>query len=112
MEQDAGQASPVPVQARPQLPEVEQLLPQQTNPSTQVESSAQGQPKPAQPPAEAFWGATKPRPTKAAVPSAPSIRNAERRERLAANARVQRSKIDGCIIFPSTRSAMIRGAPP
>jgi hypothetical protein len=52
-EHELGQASPVPVQFSPQLPEVLQLLPQQTNPSTQVESSLHGQPKPAQPSARA-----------------------------------------------------------
>jgi hypothetical protein len=51
-EHEAGQASPVPVQISPQLPNVEQLLPQQTSPSRQFESSLQGQPKPAQAPAD------------------------------------------------------------
>ena len=96
-EQEAGQASPVPVQFSPQLPEVLQLLPQQTSPSTQVESSLHGQPNPAQPVAAAGWGATlRPMPIMAA-PSASSPRNVERREWCVIRLRVHRSKRDGSI---------------
>jgi hypothetical protein len=91
-EQEAGQASPVPVQFSPQLPEVLQLFPQQTSPSTQVESSLHGQPNPVQPVAAAGWGAARRPPVIAAAPSASNPRNVDRRERWAATVRVHRSK--------------------
>jgi hypothetical protein len=96
-EQEAGQASPVPVQFSPQLPEVLQLLPQQTSPSTQVESSLHGQPNPARPVAATGWGtAIRPKP-KVAAPSASSPRSVDRRERCMVRLRVHRSKRDGSI---------------
>jgi hypothetical protein len=79
-EQELGQGSPVPVQFRPQLPEVLQLLPQQTSPSTQVELSAHGQPKPAQPLASAGRGVARRPPVSAAAPSAAKPRIADRRD--------------------------------
>ena len=90
-EQAAGQGSPVPVQISPQLPEVLQLLPQQTRPSTQVESSLHGQPNPAQPVARAVGDAARRRAAKADAPSPVSPRSTERRDRYRANERVQRS---------------------
>ena len=94
-EQLAGQDEPVPVQVRPQFPDVLQLLPQQTRPSTQVESSLHGQPKPAQPPAAAGCGATRAlRPATAVAASAVSARSTERREP-ERTPRVQRSKSFG-----------------
>jgi hypothetical protein len=78
-EQEAGHASPVPVQLRPQLPEVLQLLPQQTSPSTHVESSLHGQPNPAHPVAATGSGATSRCPVMAAAPRASSPRNVARR---------------------------------
>jgi hypothetical protein len=81
--QDAGQAVPVPVQVRPQLPEVLQLLPQQTSPSTQVEESLQGQPNPAHPSALAGAGMASERPARASVPSAAMRRSTERRDAVA-----------------------------
>lgn len=86
-EHEAGQASPVPVQARPQLLEVLQLLPQQTRPSMQVELSLHGQPKPAQPLAATGDCAVRDFPIRPAAPRAVKARRMERRERLTANER-------------------------
>jgi hypothetical protein len=87
-EHEAGQLAPVPVQLSPQLPEVLQLLPQQTNPSTHVLSSLQGQPKPAQPVAAAGAGVAIARPANMVAPRAVSVRSTERRDRAAENERV------------------------
>jgi hypothetical protein len=79
-EQELGQGSPVPVQFRPQLPEVLQLLPQQTSPSTQVELSLHGQPNPAQPLASMGRGVLSRSPASAATPSVTKPRSADRRD--------------------------------
>jgi hypothetical protein len=87
--QEAGQASQVPVQVSPQFPEVLQLLPQQTSPATQVESSLQGQPKPAQPSARASGGAVRERPPTRAAAVISAWRSVARREPVVASMRVQ-----------------------
>jgi hypothetical protein len=89
--QELGQAEPVPVQVIPQLPAVLQLLPQQANPATHVESSLHGQPKPAQPSASTAGGVARNRPARTPPPKPMSARSAARRDRFLANDRVQRS---------------------
>src|SRR5690349_19989756 len=81
--QEAGQEEPVPVQVRPQFPDVLQLLPQQTRPSTHVESSLHGQPNPAHPSAEAVRGLMSVFPP-IIVTAARAVRITSRRERAAA----------------------------